>query len=215
MVNELRWGSFEERKRAPMMLRQARHFSGTARRICRFLLYSTSSQLKWIETICRTFILIDAPICASHPHRSEKKRTKTKPQDLVDIRNHEMLLGGKLELCFTPACVKRMNFIGLRPDHCPFQCFRATRTSASLMSGIQNPVLNSFSSVCVRCVKASSRRTGGRPLRRSCRSCVSSSSSRLIHLGCVSPRLEVGMWDSTYLFTSSANSASERGFSTV
>lgn len=91
-----------------------------------------------------------------------------KTQDLEDIRNHEMLLGGKLEDCLSPACVKRMNVNWLRPDHCLFQFFMPRSTSRSLKSGIQNPVLNSFCSVSTRWVKASSRRIGGRPLRRSC-----------------------------------------------
>lgn len=119
-------------------------------------------------------------VCANRPtHRKQA-------ENLEDIRNHDMPLGGKLDDCFTPSCVMRMNFNELRPAQCPFQCFRACSTSASPMSGSQNPVLNSFSSVSVRWLKSSSRRVGGRPFRRSDLSCAISSSSRWMHLQPVS-----------------------------
>ena len=116
-----------------------------------------------------------SPICASHSHKSKKRR---------EHRNHDMPLGGKVEACLPPSFKSRINFIMLRPDQCPFQCFNARSTSPSLRSGSQNPVLNSLSSASVRCLRASSRRLGGRPFRRSCWSWAISSSSRLMHLEC-------------------------------
>lgn len=97
-----------------------------------------------------------------------------------------MPLGGKVESFFSPPCTRRTNFTGLRPDHFPFHFFSATRTSISVRSGTQNPILNSFSSVSVRCPSTSSRLVGGRPLRRSCLSCASSSASRYMYLEAVS-----------------------------
>jgi hypothetical protein len=43
-------------------------------------------------------------------------------------RDHDMLLGGKVDLSFSPAFVNRMNLIALRPDQCPFQFFIAVIT---------------------------------------------------------------------------------------
>lgn len=122
-----------------------------------------------------------SPIYASHSHRSMGKNGEKSREH----RNHDMPLGGKVEACLPPSFKSRINFIMLRPDQCPFQCFNARSTSPSLRSGSQNPVLNSLSSASVRCLRASSRRLGGRPFRRSCWSCAISSSSRLMHLECV------------------------------
>lgn len=115
-------------------------------------------------------------VCANRPTHGKQA------ENLEYIRNHDMPLGGKQDDCFAPSCVIRMNFTELSPAQCPFQCFKACRTSASPRSGSQNPVLNSFSSVSVRWRNSSSRRVGGRPFRRSDFSWAISSSSRWMHL---------------------------------
>lgn len=85
--------------------------------------------------------------------------------------NHDNPFGGKLETCFAPSFTRRTNFIVASPAHSPFHACRFLSVSSSAKSGTQKPVLNSLSSVSVRCDSASSRLAGGRPFRRSLRNC--------------------------------------------
>lgn len=119
-----------------------------------------------------------APINPPLKNSEEMKKNRLQIMNI----NHDIPLGGKLEACFSPPITNLMNLAELRAVHSPFQFFNFKNASSSLRSGIQKPVLNSFSSVCVLCDRASSRRRGGRPLRLSCWSCASSSPSRLMHL---------------------------------
>lgn len=126
-----------------------------------------------------------------HPPENQHESTTTvqrKPfpldqkQQKESLVNHESPLGGKLEGCFVPSVVNRMNLILLRLDQSPFHRARFFSTSSWVKSGAQNPVLNSLFSISVRCDNASSLLLGGRPFRRSCRSCSISGTLLLINL---------------------------------
>lgn len=116
--------------------------------------------------------------------------TRTKNKIKRSNRDHDMLLGGKEDVSFSPFLRRRMNLIALRPDQCPFQAFIPVMAYWSLRSGIQSPVSNSRSSTSTRSFKASSRLLGGRPLRRSDWSSWISSVSRSMYLEDVSNGIE-------------------------
>jgi hypothetical protein len=95
---------------------------------------------------------------------------------------HDSPFGGKAELCLWPPSARRTNWHEVSADHWPFHDCKCRRTASSVTSGTQKPVRNSFSSDSRRWSSSSSRRLGGRPLRRSFPSCVISSSPRRINL---------------------------------
>lgn len=117
------------------------------------------------------------PQCANPVFLDTRQQKRRK-----NIRDHDMLLGGNVDVSFSPALVSRMKVIALRPDQCPFQFFIPVNAYWSLRSGIQSPVVNSRSSTCTRSLRASSRLLGGRPLRRSAWSSLISSVSRSMYL---------------------------------
>lgn len=102
------------------------------------------------------------PQCANPVFLDTRQENRRK-----NNRDHDMLLGGKVDSSFSPSLVNRMNLIALRPDQCPFQFFIPVNAYWSPRSGIQSPVVNSRSSTSTRSFSASSRLLGGRPLRRS------------------------------------------------
>jgi hypothetical protein len=134
------------------------------------------------------------------------------------IRYHDIPFGGKLDCFLTPELINRIYGITLRPDQCPFHVFSFLIPSSTLISGIQNPVANSRCSTSIRCVRTSSRLLGGRPFRRSRRSCSSSVVSRWIYLlvSVYQPlrcrgELQICTQLGSYLFTYSTISLSETG----